>query len=182
MTTKFPAGVNHIFNQLQGGANLDTLKETNEVGVVNRALAGLAIFAPDFVDEKIGSPASEKNILMDQCVGFSLTETIHERIGRPHALQFVMPANTKDPEVYEFARENGYQAIVTADGADRTLDDLCAYAKSVANGDDPTLAADLPLIFVVSRNDEGMKQIQENTEKINEALQNRDSLIVDLRL
>jgi hypothetical protein len=119
-----------IESHIQKGGNLSSLPSIFNRVSVSWALAALATIHPSQYDRLIGSPpASPAHILLDECAGPSLLETVHRTLGRGLSYEFVSGRGADDQTVFYTARDKGIVAIITRDSASRQRTDLCKIAR-----------------------------------------------------
>lgn len=107
---------------------------------VDMALGFLATLDRPRYFNLMGSAYSEREILLDNCVGGGMVEPVRAEIGQPLVLGAWLAHDATDREIFYECRNQGVSAIMTRDGAEATHIDLCkiasdAYRKFHKNND-----------------------------------------------
>ncbi|MGH1374792.1 MAG: hypothetical protein ACRBCK_00470 [Alphaproteobacteria bacterium] len=179
---------------LAGEAPEDLMQEFGDKET-GRSLAILSTFEPPEQREALfGKPASDLKILCDVNFSYALTLPIYENIGAPHYTfsqrfkdQFMLESagigeirpNSSDVDLYAYARDNSYDAILSCDRNLSGSKDLCWIARdsfSKRNADDPLI----PTIAILKPGDEaGAVFLEQYGSRIIDSIEKRDKPFVD---
>lgn len=179
--------------RLGEGQEINSL--VNEFGKieVGRSFALLTTFEnKEDIKNLAGEPASDLKILCDVNFSYNLTQSIYEHIGIPHftfserfkdkfflssSEQGAIRRNSSDQDLYAYARQNKYDAILSCDSNLSGPKDLCWIARDAFQKNPDTK---LPSIIILSKTDENQdKFIQNNGSRIIQAIQEGDNSIIN---
>ncbi len=186
---------NRIRAALLEGENPEDLM--NEFGdrEVGRSLAILSTFeTPEDREALLGKPASDLKILCDVNFSYALTLPIYQNVGAPHYTfsqrfrdQFTLESsgvgeirpNSSDVDLYAYARENEYDAILSCDHNLSGPEDLCWIARDSFSRRNPDDAL-IPTIAVLQRGDEeGIEFLETYGARIIDSIEQRGKPFID---
>lgn len=170
---------NEIARAIQSGVPLASLEGRYEQKALNYAFARLAIQNPALLNSVIGGPGSRHTVLMDECIGYSMTHTIHKNVGLPQALFLLIgESKMKDPMVFHLAQQRQFSAIVTFDGQCKNRGDLCFLANEWYESEHE---GRIPGVIVLPKSNSSGKVIEHYRREIIAYLDDGPRDILDLR-
>lgn len=169
-----------IESHIKKGGDLASLPTLLKGASVSWALAALATIQPAQYEQFIGCPpASPAQILLDECVGSSLLETVHKTLGRGLSFEFVSGRGADDKKVFYTARDEGIEAIITRDSASRRSTDLCKIARDAYRHFSVNTNCTPPpgIILIPHGTDQAIQALTKGADRVRDYLNNRESYL-----
>lgn len=187
MKTRKIAWKNSLANTFDSNSrNTKVLSRCDLTSTVKEHLSKVSSQSPKEYSKIFGRAGGTHRIFTDQCVGYDLTIPLHEFIGPVTAQQFSkatkgpisLQIDSPDDDVFAFAKQEEYKAIITYDGHENKNEDLCEVAqKSYNSGEENS-----PGVIVLPHNKlEALATVVDQQRAIKDYLSRPIKHVLDLR-
>lgn len=168
---KLPFQAVNILRALKGGQSVAALVTKFNERSVLKALSDISDVRPADFEKIFGTPGTDERILADACIPSSLTLPMHQMFGHVGHVKHLTGTAANDHEVFHAAWNAGFSAIITSDGANKGMNDLCVIARQNFNLYKSFL---LPGVVVVpSHTEKARAVLTERQEEVRQYLKSR---------